>query len=631
LAISTPVIVFLSGTVDYYWDYVKSSFDDRDPASQVFDFIVVGSGSAGAVVADRLSKNYKVLLLEAGGEPSFLNSVPGLAMDLLNYPQTDWCYKTVPQKNACKAFKNQQLPWNRGKVLGGTSMLNFMLYVRGHPSDYNNWANVTGDPEWNWENVVPFFKKSIANYNGRFPDNKKYYGSSPYGFLNIEEMPFNPSPMKETIKAAGKDLGFNEIDINGGQGTGFGDSEVTEKNGVRSGTYTTLLKNPRNPKNLKISKYSQAIKIHINKSGRAVGVWYYRHGVKRYASATKEVISSAGAIDSPKLLMLSGIGPKEHLKKHNIKVKADLPVGKNLQDHGITTVYPILINKPISFIIERNMTVGAFMDYLTQGTNAFSGAAAVSSQIFLSSSFVNKKLTGDWPDLQMFVIPVGASDAFADAWTKGFNYREGFIKEIIGPHGGKDGFQVGICLARPKTNTGEITLQDKNPFSDPLMDPKYFDNPDDAKILIEGIKFVLNMVKKSKTLRALGAEYPKTLIPDCKEFKFGTDKYWDCYVRHNLGSIWHPVGSCRMGKGKSDPQAVVDSKLRVVGIKRLRVIDASIMPAIVNVNTNAPSIMIGEKGAHFILDYWAAQHLVCDRRQRLFYSDAFKCFYSRLV
>ncbi|ODN00432.1 Glucose dehydrogenase [FAD, quinone] [Orchesella cincta] len=609
------VLSFWNRSCDYFQTLI-----DPDPSSDVYDFIVVGAGSAGSAIANRLSKNNKVLLIEGGGNPVALHRIPGIAYEILNNPDVDWMYETIPQKAAAFGLKEKKMRWPRGKSLGGSSNLNYMFYLRGNPLDYENWANITDDATWKYENVLPFFKKSLV-YNGRFADNKKHYGQSEYGNLYVEAREY--SPFREEFINAGKELGYTEIDANADQRTGFGDVEASIRNGSRWGAYRAFLEPLMYRENLKIAKYSQATKIKIDKTNRATGVFYTHHGQRKFARANKEVIISAGAVDSPKLLLLSGIGPRKHLESLGIRVKvASEHVGKNLQDHSAVALMPITIDKPLSLMPLRDFTLDQVLKYWMNGTGVFTNPSAAGAQAFISSSIVKKKGV-DWPDLQLYMFGAGFSETIVDDFGRVQGYNESVLQPILAPMFGKDGFFILATLVRPH-GRGEITLQDKNPFSPPVIDGKYLEHPQDVKVLIEGMKLAVKLVEETKSLGALGAQYQKTPFPQCDHVKWKSDEFWECYIRHFAFSLYHPTSTCTMGK-------VVDSRLRVNGVRGLRVADASIMPVIVNANTNAPAIMIGEKAADFVRDYWASQYEICPSESILMSDVETKCYYSQLT
>ncbi|XP_035704716.1 glucose dehydrogenase [FAD, quinone] isoform X2 [Folsomia candida] len=520
--------------------------------------------------------------------------------------------------------------WPRGKLLGGTSNLNYMFYVRGNPLDYDNWANITGDERWNYDNLVAYFKKSL-DYNGAYVKNEKHYGQAgqPYGYLHVEQRN-EWAPLYKYFIEAVKELGYNQVDLNGPQSIGFGPSEVTQKRGSRAGTFGGFLKNFMNRENLHVSRYSQATKIKLDKNNRALGVWYTRHGKQYFARSRKEVIVSGGTVDSPKLLMLSGIGPKKHLNSIGIKTKLDLPVGKNLKDHLSVFVSPFIINETLSIILTRDFGAQALYDYFVHGYGPLTSPAILNSHGFISSKYASRK---DWPDLQIYLVGLGVySELVQDqARTLGFNatsYTE-YMRPLLNQE--LDGFGIMATLVLPKS-VGEIKLHDKNPFTPPLIDPKYLEDIRDVKTLIEGIKFSIKLVEETKSFKRLNAELFDLKFPGCEDFEPRSDLYWECFIRNVGFSLYHPVGTCRMGKDIRDKQAVVDSKLRVLWTPNLRVADASIMPKIVNCNTNAPSIMIGEVAADLIREYWSKQYLVCDYLEYVIHGRVSRqCFYSKIV
>ncbi|CAG7827384.1 unnamed protein product [Allacma fusca] len=347
-----PIWVVILSSWNYYYDYAVTTLSPGDPG-EVYDYIVVGGGSAGSVVANRLSRNNKILLIEAGGDPIYLHRIPGLAPNLLHRPQVDWMHKTVPQKKSLQGHTDNISRWPRGKLLGGSSNLNYML----RSSDYH------GD----------FYSE-------------KHYGSTGYGSLHVESRDWNP--IKNYFLEGGKEMGYPTVDLNGPQKSGFCPLEVTQKNGQRYGTYTAFIKPILDRKNLRISKYSHATKIKLDKNNRAVGVWYLQHGVKKFARVSKEIIVSGGSIDSPKLLMLSGVGPKEHLKQIGIKPRIDLPVGKNLIDHVAVLLLNTFIDSEsgVSFLPERDFNFETVTDYIFKGKGPLTTPLIVLNHAFFSSS-----------------------------------------------------------------------------------------------------------------------------------------------------------------------------------------------------------------------------------------------------
>ncbi|CAG7827285.1 unnamed protein product [Allacma fusca] len=618
-----PIWIVILNACNYYYDYGGSLFEVDYPP--VYDYIVVGAGSAGAVVANRLSKNNKVLLLEAGGVS--LTQVPAFVGSLLHWGQHDWKYQTVPQKHACRGSLNNVSVWPRGKSLGGTSNLNFMLYVRGNPRDYDNWANITADTAWSYENVLPYFKKSL-DYAGAYQENSKHYGKSVYGNMHVESKP--SSPLLKRFLAGVHELGFPVQDINGHQQTGFCPSEFFQRNGYRSGTFQAFLKPILNRKNLHISRYSLVTKIKFDESNQATGVWYVRHGVKKFARATKEIILSGGAIDSPKLLMLSGVGPEKQLKSIGVKPRVNLPVGKNLVDHMVMIIPSIILDSG-GFHPENDFSPDVIMDYVKNGNGFLSLPAMVTLTGFVNSK-KQRKTAIDWPDVQIYLKELSTYSLKPTDYSNVFQIQYEKWDSLFKSSYGKNTFGFAIGLVRPKSS-GEIRLRDKNPLSKPIIDPNYLEHPDDVQALMDGIEMVLDLVEKTKAFKNLNARLPADSLIGCEEHTFRSRAYWECYVRHMAMTLYHPVGTCKMGKGISSPDAVVDSKLRVLHTRGLRVVDASVMPVIVNGNTNAPTVMIGEKAADFIRQYWADQYEVCpDLPTYIFNRVLFNhsCFYSRL-
>ena len=522
-----------------------------------YDYIIVGSGSAGSVLANRLSARpeIKVLLLEAGGsDNSFYVRMPaGIAN--LSGPRFNWGYETAPQA----AMKGRRMYWPRGRLIGGSSSVNAMVYMRGQPADYDHWRQL-GNAGWSYDDVLPYFKK--AERNERLHD--RFHGAD--GPLNVAERPYT-NPLSHAFVEAAQQAGlpFNP-DFNGALQLGCGLFQVTQKNGRRWSAASAYLHPAAARENLTIVTKAQATRVLIE-NGRAVGVEYARGRRRHTARASQEVVLAAGAINSPQLLLLSGIGPAEELRARGVSVVHDLPgVGKNLQDH--LNVNIVQRAKRGSALDGKNRglaPIGVALEYL------FYGTGPGTSNVAEAGAFAISELGAANPDIQYHFIPAQV------------------VNHARTPMDG-DGVTVHACCLRPQSR-GEIRLASTDPLQPPVMDPNYLAADYDLKVLIAGLRQGRDILAAQAFKPWLGEErLPGPAVQSNAEL--------EDFIRATAETEYHPVGTCKMG---SDPMAVVDEKLRVRGIERLRVIDASIMPAIVSGNTNAPVIMIAEKGAEMML------------------------------
>lgn len=580
----------------------------KDEEEEDYDFIVVGSGSAGSAVVHRLAMdkhNYKVLLLEVGGNQFPLSGVPALLFELLNNPEIDWSDVIVPQKGACKAFKNDGVRFQRGKGIGGSPNLNWMVAMRGNPNDFDRWANESGDPQWTHKNLLPFFKK-METYRGDFPIGE-YHGTD--GPLNVDPNRF--APLHEEWMEVGKEMGYKVKDPNAeAQDESFFPFVFSMKDGTRFSVQRAYVYPASRRPNLTIRPYSTATKIEFDDSNRAVGIHYETvkadgTRVKRYAGAKKEIVLSAGVFGSPKLLMLSGIGPKEHLESLGIPSRIDLPVGQNLQDHALFFIGPFSIDKSKTARpnLDRDFNEDTLHEYVTKRTGPFAASGfGLGGGALIASSFG----TEAWPDLYYSLMSMKMKADTADFFQKTFGFKDGVLQKYFRPIVGKDAFFHVLCLNLPKT-VGEVKLKSKNPHDTLHIDPNYLDHEDDVQSVLEGVKFALRMTQ-TKALQKIDAKLTPTLFPGCESHgnaDYDNDGYWECFFRHMTQTMWHYTSTVKMGSGPKDKTSVVDSNLRVVGTKGLRVIDNSIQPKVVTTNTNLPAIVIGEKGADLVLNTWA--------------------------
>ncbi|CAL8123101.1 unnamed protein product [Orchesella dallaii] len=587
-----------------------SHTDNRKRSKDLqYDFIVVGGGSAGSVVASRLSKHFSVLLLERGGVPNPLTVVPGMELAMISKPEVDYRYLTVPQNSSCLACNNRQSLWNSGFGLGGSSILNGMVYIRGHPFDYDLWSYFTNDVRWKYKNLLPYFMRS-EGYCDNCEHTKGITPSVNPKFHNVEgELPIRPpsiSPMVPEFLEALEWASVQKGDMNAPYYKPIADvTSYSQKFGRRVTSYNafidTILKKRHT---LKVAKYSRVIRVIFEPgTTTAIGVKYERFGKIEVAKASKEVILSAGAIGTPKILLLSGVGPEAELKQLKIPVRANLPVGRNLQDHVGTFVGPFLIDKPISILPERDYNDDAVYQFLKNGTGPFSITFARGISLWTSTRALGAG-EGKWPDIQAGMTSNGISQNFDQVLSELYNLRADIMKEFIDPIKGRDAFSFIVDYSRPRSR-GVLKLASANYVDEPLIDPRYYGDAEqeDIRVTVEGIERALYIGENAPAYKRLGARLSPIPFPPCKHILFRSTKYWECVARQYTLTLHHFCGTTSMGPVDS-PHTVVDSKLRVIGTKRLRVIDASIMPFIVSVNTYAATLMIGERGADFVIKSW---------------------------
>lgn len=522
-----------------------------------FDYIVVGAGSAGCVLANRLTEDpvCQVLLLEAGGEDSSaLIKTPATFM-MLQDSEFDWGYRTVPQVH----LNGRRIFSPRGRVLGGSSSINYMMFVRGNSRDFDNWRDL-GNPGWGYGEVLPYFKRAE---DSRDIQDQWHGVGGPLVVTNA----LKPHPLVDRYLDAAQQAGLPlNPDFNGAYQGGCGLYQGTIKDGIRWSTADAYLRPALSRKNLTVVTGAHTTRL-ISTGGRSIsGVEYIQSHAFRKAYASREVILSGGAFNSPHLLMLSGIGPAKELERLGIKVIHDSQgVGKNLRDHLVVRL-GCEINEPLSFpALPAAAKAAAMAEYKKTRTGP------MASNFLEAGAFATMIQNENWPSLQLFFFPA-MPIPYPEA---GSNSNHGM---------------TFVCSVNRPYSHGEVTLASANPLDRPIINPNYLSAPEDMRVAVAGVRWNLDILRGRAfdSVRA-NATLPQTL-PD-------TDADLETHIRGDGTTIWHVSGTCKMGR---DSAAVVDAELRVRGLYGLRVVDASIMPQVVSANTNAAVIMIAEKASDMI-------------------------------
>lgn len=530
-----------------------------------FDYIIVGGGSSGATLAGRLSSNpsVKVLLLEAGPSDGSLKIKVPLGYGSLFYDQKfNWKYETEPEAE----LNGRKMYWPRGKVLGGSSAINAMVYVRGHQNDFKDWEKVA--PSWSWSNVEPLFKK-IEAWKGKSSSARG--SSGPVGVSNVER---DVHPLTNKYLEAGQELGFPlNGDYNGSHMEGVSVYQTTIANGLRVSSASAYISKRNSGRNLRVITNAHVTKL-IFDGRRAIGVCFSQGNRETTVLTDGEVILSAGALNSPHLLYLSGLGPANELQPHGISVLQDMPhVGRHLQDH-IGVDFTLAVNRP-SLNQKLRPVLGKFLvglEYL------FFKSGPLAMSLNQAGGFVKSDPSLEIPDLQLYFSPLSYSTAPQGK------------RPLMSPDP-YPAVRLGFNPTKP-TSEGWISLKSSDPFESPKFVGNYLSTEEDKKVMISGMHLMRKFLK-TKAMRDIVEE---ELSPGSD---FNDDKSFMDFARSEGGTVFHQCGTCRMGKDISS--SVVDESLKVHGIDGLRVADASIFPRITTGNTNAPSIMVGEKAADIIL------------------------------
>nr|XP_026692204.1 glucose dehydrogenase [FAD, quinone]-like [Ciona intestinalis] len=575
-----------------------------DQPDEEYDFIIVGAGTAGNVIANRLTESHKtkVLVLEAGDNdaPNLFISVP-LFAPFMQRSKQDWQYRTEPQKHGCGLLKDNVSLWPQGKVVGGSSCLNYFLYTRGAKDDFDSWEK-SGATGWSYKDVLPYFKKSEQAMDKNMTAD--FHGTD--GYLKTS-YPYS-SELGNIMLKAGEELGYDHDDYNGNDMIGSHLTQQTIYNGQRvtsaSSFLRPVIKERRERLHIVGRAHVRQIVFEEGEDGRkrASGVIYVRDDLEVKVRARKEVIVSGGAVGSPQLLMLSGIGPKQHLSDMGIPMVADLKgVGQNLRDH----VYaPVPIHSPNlteGIAINDNALFTTAFQYLLRGTGPL-GHVGADAQVLERSSHAKTRS----PDIQLILISAEWTMANMEINQNNLNYKQEYVDRLRKWGEEHDtnilsNFLISNGLLKP-ASTGYIKLRSSNYLDHPVIQPNYLSNQKDVEIMIEGFR-LLEKLENTKPFKEIGAKMELSALNCGGDETQRSDKFYECAARSLGGTGYHAVGTAKIG-APSDVMAVVDPRLRVYKVGGLRVADASVMPSIPSANTQAACYMIGEKAADMIKEDW---------------------------
>ncbi|KFB37100.1 hypothetical protein ZHAS_00004325 [Anopheles sinensis] len=581
---------------------LRESSVKRASVLKQYDFVIVGASPSGCVLANRLSEvpEWNVLLIEAGEQENIFVQVP-IFSAYLQSTSYNWGYLAEPQIYSCWGMKDQRCSYPRGKGLGGSTLINYMMYVRGNKYDYDQWA-AAGNDGWSYDDVLPYFIRSEKSYLGNA--SSPYHGTG--GNLDVRHLPYR-TRLAQLFVDSWKELGVDEVDYNGESQLGVSYIQSNVRTGRRLTAYTAFLEPILSRPNLHILTSSRATKVLIDPtSRRAYAVEFVRDRTRYTVYAEKEVLLTAGALQTPQLLMLSGVGPREHLNEIGVPVLQDLPVGQTLYDHTYFTGLAFVTNTTqLSLHGDNVLTIENFLAFL-QGQGPMTVTGGVEAVAFIRNISTSEAPTpASLPNIEY--IFSGGSQA-ADS---GSGIRRGFrltdhIYSIYKPleSNEQDVMTVNIVLLHPKSK-GYMRLKSCNP----LHWPRYYSNslkdPADVETILRGIRSAMPLLN-TRAARSFGTKLYDVPLPNCAQHRFDTDDYWRCAIRTQTTSIHHQMTTCKMGPA-SDPEAVVSPTLKVHGIERLRVADVGIIPYPTSGHPTATAYMIGEKLADLIRQEWRSR------------------------
>nr|XP_024215142.1 glucose dehydrogenase [FAD, quinone] isoform X2 [Halyomorpha halys] len=579
--------------------FLSNEFGESKGILNEYDFIVVGSGPAGSAVANRLSEvnDWTVLLIEAGDEGTFLSEIPAFN-EYTVLGSNSLHYEVEREQNACLGLVDGVCHWPIGHGVGGGSIINGMLYTRGHPSDYDEWA-YEGNPGWSYQDVLPYFLKAE---NMSIPGLAESQYHSTTGPVHLQYS--FQSEIGRRFLEAGQQLGYDLIDYNNPNTMiGFSQAQTTTCGNRRHSAVSAYLLPLKSYPNVHILKNAYVTEVHTDReTNRVYGVSFIHNNEKRKVLSRKEVILSAGAFGSPKILLLSGIGPADHLHEMGIPTIVDLPVGQNLQEHLATATVTFLINTTDSATLPKQ--IATIESEFTQWLNGANNTLA--NNLPEALGYIKTKYAKHKADIELIGIAMSIAGDGGVFWRRTRNISEEVYNKTWEPIFFAEGFNILPMMMYPRSK-GTVRLRSSDPNDPLVVDGNFLSDPFDVQVTIEGVR-AAQQVARTKAFQEIGATLYTNPVYGCESHEFDSDAYWECAIRTVPFQLHHPSGTCKMGPYPTD--SVVDHRLRVHGLAGLRVADASIMSKIPGVHTMAPCYMIGEKAADMIKEDWrvANQH-----------------------